>query len=375
MKYISNLRSASHVSFLKDLPISDVLLQAELFCRSGGMDGDELKKSIAVLKNMGKKRVLSWDCLVKDGELSKSISFLEPFIKGLDSIRFIDPGIGALLMDTYPDVGLELSLEHGSLNKQAVQAWVERFKGQLKKVVFSLQMPLDVISSIRKTLQIETEILAAGPINIFYSRRTLLGLESNGLTIKELSIASDDRPDQWNPVFETAKGTTVYYDKPINLFSIHDKLQQAGIDYLRFEYLYENELMEFSKSVSQNGWQQATLSYKKDKSIEAFLSRNPTHELFSKLKNRFLAEKTEDKVGFVIESVKPKHCLVSIDVPLNLPITVNFISPERKTISATLDVLHDLKGNKYQNRIEQGTYLCKWYKYVVTGSYIQMSEN
>ncbi len=375
MKYTINLRCVSHLTHLRNLPVSDVLLQADPFCRSGGMELKELKESIFSLKDMGKKCVLSWDCLVKDDELSKSISLLEPFVDHLDSIRYSDPGIGGLLIDIYPDLDLELSLEHGSLNKYAVKSWIEHYKHKLKKVIFSLQMPLDVISTIAPTLRVDTEILAAGPVNIFYSRRSLLGLDSDHGSSKAFTIASDDRPNQLNPIFATAKGSSVFYDKPVNIFSIEEKLHKAGIDYLRFEYLYEHELKEFSECVSQQGWRQATLSYNKDNSIEAYLLNNPTHELFSRLKNKFLTEKNEEKEGLVIEAVKPKYCLINLDVSLNLPIEVKFISPERKTIVAKLDVLHDLKGVEYQNNIKPGTYLCKWHKYVVTGSFIQISDS
>ncbi len=374
MKYTINLRCATHLDLLQNLPISDVLLQSALFSRSGGMDGNELKKTISQVKKTGKKCVLSWDCLAKDDELTNSVSELEPYIKDLDAIRFTDPGTGVFLMKTYPDIRLEFSLEHGSLNKQAVNAWVDRFEQKLQKVVFSVQMPLDVISSIIPTLRAETEILAAGIINIFYSRRPLLGMRTDFNLEKELSIASDDRPNQWNPVMETAKGTTVFYDKPINIFSMHDKLQKAGLDYLRVEYLYHRELRTFSDSVSRKGWQQATLSYKQGESIKAFLASNPTNRLFSRLKNAYLSEKTEEKIGSVIEAVKPKHCLIKLDVPLSLPAKINFISPERKTIAATLDNLRDLKGTEYQNSIDPGIYLCKWHKYVVTGSFIQTPD-
>ncbi len=374
MKYSINLRSHADIKLLEDFPVSDVILQSNEFCRSGGIESDKLEDSIQQLKYKNKRVILAWDCLAKDEEIVQSKDLLKSIISELDAIRFIDPGIGSFLQSEFPETDLEFSLEHGYLNTPAIVNWLKLFLPQLKKTVLSLQLPLTAIKSIHPEIPVVTELLGSGPIGIFYSRRSLLPqkLTVQRQVISQTTIASDDRPEEKNPILTSSKGSLVFYNKPLNIFGIHDELEDAGIDYLRLEYLYHVELMAIADSVREYGWMQAMKRRNKESATDAFLLNNPTDNLFNRFKNEYLEENSKNKIGIVVVSVKPRYCLISLDMPIKLPQHVQFISPEGKTVKVILEKLEDLKGKMHTANIEPGVYLTSWLKFVVTGSLVRV---
>ncbi len=374
MDTIINLRNTHHLQAICSSPINWVLLQSETFSRFGGLPDESLKDTISQLKRNRKKVVLAWDYLAKDDEPLSSLEFFKSLSEKIDFVRFLDPGLGKTLARLFPDVKLQLSLEHGSLNRYSVEYWTDIFKPSLERVVLSSQLPLATLESIRSSIPIVIEILGLGSIEIFYSRRRLLSshLRPSDILDSNSYVASLDRPDQFNKIIQTSKGTIVFYDKPLNIFNRIPEIKKAGIDSLRIE-LYQNEHFNaVSGFFKKSNWPHALAECGIRDSFEGFLHSNETHQLFERLTNPIIRNEIENKIGVVFESVKNSHIVIEFTKQIRLPGDFRFISPEDKKINHRIEKIKDLKGNEYSDSLQPGIYIIPWVKYVVPGAIIRL---
>jgi hypothetical protein len=358
---------------LEKLPITEILLQTRSFCRCGGIEDHDLATVTGILKQSGKRIVLAWDCLSKDREINEAAGKLERFIKQFDAIRFLDPGIGSFLKTNFPDCELELSLEHGSFNKHAILSWIKTFLPQLTRVVLSNQLPFFVIESLRSLITVEMELLGYGPLEIFYSRRKLLTkqLVSSNRFSNKLTLASDDRPNQKNQVFQTEKGTIVYYDKRLNIFEHHNEIGMAGINVLRLEYLYQDELKQLVEILEDPNWVKSLGLQKQGEFIQGFFDNNLSHKLFTELSNKHLIFQKETQAGVILETVKQHYCIIRLDQPTTLPQSIEICTPDGKNIRSVLIEIMDLKGQNHIRKVKPGVYQFSWIKYATPGSVIR----
>lgn len=374
MNYCINLWDEDAAEILVNLPIAEVLLQTGSFSRSGGIDDSSLNPVIAKLKRSGKRVVLAWDCLAKDSHIEEASNKLKSLLHlhQIHSIRFLDPGIGCYLKSKFPECKLELSLEHGSFNLHAILGWIKCLQPQLTRVVLSNQLPILSIAALRSQIPVEVELLGYGPLEIFYSRRKLINDQpvTHTQTDTKLALASDDRPKQANSVFINDMGTTIAYDKWINLFGYHDQIIQAGVNVLRLEYRFRNELKQLIDIFNDPDWVRRLGNFSQTTFVQGFFEKNISHHHFDQLTNQYLVTEKQNQAGIILESVKHDFCILRLDKPTTLPQSITITSPEGRKIQAELRELMDLRGQRHLLEAKQGVYQISWIKYVSPGSVI-----
>lgn len=366
MNFNINLKSFSDLDFIKDFPVSSVLLQTKLFSRTGNIEIEEIAEILPELQLRNIRCVLAWDIVAKDEEIDNHLVLLNPLVKKCNTIRVLDPGIALALKENFSNIEIEFSFEHSGLNHISVVEWLNSLGSTVKKVILSGQTPIPDLKEICSYLSIETEVLGYGPIEIFYSRRRLLeGIENE----PDLKLASRDRPSQLNPVICKALGTTVFYDKYLNILPFMNELEAIGIDWIRFEYLTLNDL-QIIRELLTTRKNSAFSSSEGFDETKGFITQNTTDELFKKLTNAHLSGSIEKKIGVILESAKNRFCIVRLDEPMTLPKSLRLISPEGYDLKFTLSSVHNLMGDQIKSHITPGVYRIEWLKYAVTGSLI-----
>ena len=376
MKSVVNLRDLADLKTVCNLPVSEILVQCDDFSRFGGVDFSNLAETAAIIKSSGKRCTLSWDCLAKNSELNNQFLKLKPIIDTFHSIRFLDPGVGQLLQAKSPDMKLQLSLEHGSLNRIAIQQWVDTFLPQLEKVILSPQLPLKALSSIEIDPAVGKEILLFGPLEMFYSRRKLLENQnpSRDLLKKTMQIASDDRPTQKSCILQTSNGTIAFYDRQLNLFNTAEDIAKTGISEVRVEYVNKGQLKQIISFFQNDAQETPAAENASLHETRGFIQKNLTDRLFGALSNPYLKKESEFKVGTVLESVKHSYSVIRLQQEIELPSSLNFVTPEGKKVTKEFISLKDLKNNDYCGNVPKGVYLAAWTKFVVPGSMIILSS-
>lgn len=370
MEYIVNLFKLDFIDDICRLPVDEVLLQSKEFSRVGGVELSNLPGAFDLLKKHGKKVVLAWDHLIKDNDIEKQQVEFERIINSIDSVRILDPGLGAYLQQNFPQVKLQLSLEHGSFNSLAIEGWLQALKPQVERVVLSPQIPSKTISRIVQTVSTGIEVLIYGELEMFYSRRKLLPSEEQ---TQSLTISSDDRPGQKNRIIQTSKGTIVYYDRTLNLSSKVSAIIKEGIQYLRLEG-YSGEQLDWIKQYLNQTPRNRQISVAEDpiRETSGFYEKNLTDKLFRNLTNRHLSEEAERKIGSVLESVKNEYTVLLLQSEIDLPCTIKIISPEGKNVERKVDELTDLKMQSSTDKALAGIYQIPWIKFAVPGSLVTL---
>ncbi len=370
MNYIINMRNVKHLIRVLEIPINEVLLQTRTFSRFGEIDDKDIDDCIFQLQSKGKKIVLAWDILLKDKNFKELENGFRRLSEQINTVRFLDPGVGRFLSQRFPDCRLQLSLEHGSHNKTAILGWSQVFGQRLERVILSNQIPISTIESITKIPNVKFEMLGIGRIEIFYSARHLLGNnhQNHASFTKHSIVASDDRPNQLSPVFENEHGTIMFYDKELFIMDDLDIIEKAGIDHLRLEFYKDKQYQIVKKTAMRGDWTDQLKKSLDIKTTKGFFKSNQTHKLFTFLTNRYITDNQKNSFGIVIEAVKNKFTLIETAKYLTLPISVNFSSPEGKKVNYIINKVKDLKGKCYTKSAPAGVYLLPWIKYIVPTS-------
>jgi len=375
--YCINIRNNNELSIINKIQISEILVESDAFSFAGEINDEKLIQCFSELQQFGKKPVLVWDLLSKDDQLSQKKDLLDRIINRVVAIRFRDPGVGLFIKELYPSIPLQFSTEHCYQNNLGVIEWVETFKPMLSRIVFSNQVPLAAINSVRNKIDVEVELLGVGPLEIFYSGRDLLAnLPLNEQNIqRKLETASLDRPEQISNVISNAKGTKIFYDKVLFTLEEAETLQASGINMLRLDLSSFSQFQLLADYYPDADWISLLKKSESKKTTIGFLNRNHTDNPFKKLTNQFLKKEIQNRIGLVLESVKNSYTLIRLIQPVKLPMVFNFFSPEGRVIKLKVCELKSLQGKKFEKVAPKGLYIHHWIKYTVPMSLIKTSGN
>jgi len=372
MKYTLNLRYSNVLTKVCSISIPEVLILSQTFSKSGGITQNELKHCLTSLREAGKSTILVWDLLCKDTQLEMLGEQLSELLPLLDAVRFSDPGVGQHLMETYPQLKLQLSLEKGTPNQRGILRWVDYFSSHLNRVILSNQLPLSQIRIFKEQIPVQIELAGIGRIETFYSPRTLLRpLFPDQEGAIEVMAASEDRPHQVSPLMETEHGTLLHYDKDLFVLDVLPEIEEAGINYLGLDFYEEEKLDLFMQFFLEEDWPQKLKENWPNKTTRGFLRANKTHAPLKRLSNQHLQKEKEEKIGTVLESVKKHHLLVETSQQVQLPLHVVFCSPEGKQVPYEIKWARNLQGEQLEEQLAPGLYLFPWVKYVVPATILK----
>lgn len=219
---------------------------------------DKLAQGLAATRAQGKKFYLVSNVLPHNSKINTYLADMAPVIAlQPDAIIMSDPGLIAMVRDTWPDLPIHLSVQANTVNYAAVRFW-ERVG--ITRVILSRELSLQEIGEIRQQCpSMELEVFVHGALCIAYSGRCLLsgyfnhrdpnqGTCTNSCrwdyTVKSANPATVDgeylleeaqRPGQLLPIEEDEHGTYVLNSKDLRAIEHVQALVELGVDSLKIE--------------------------------------------------------------------------------------------------------------------------------------------
>ena len=128
-------------------------------------DNVEIVKAIKLCHLYGVKLYVTMNTLVKDNEVPQFLGQIEFLYKsGVDAVLIQDFGMLCLVREKYPDLEVHASTQANTSSNETAELF---HKLGVKRVVFSREMSLDEIKSIKAP--IEKEVFIHGALCISYS--------------------------------------------------------------------------------------------------------------------------------------------------------------------------------------------------------------
>ncbi|PIE02227.1 MAG: hypothetical protein CSA81_08295 [Acidobacteria bacterium] len=290
----------------------------------------------------GYKVTLAWDCLPTNSDFANQLADfedLQPYI--FNAIRVCDYGVLKYVAPSYPT---QLILKSGHHNLRSVQTLVEKYESNLRRLVFSNEVPIKRLEEWNQTLPLEKELLVLGSLNLFHSPRRLLsaGLhleDSRPETSEFLTGTGYSEEDRRHFQFtETPLGTTMFLDKLLFLMDDMDRLVSAGFTHLRVNFhavavecnqdLLGKVLHEpFNRELVQQLRQSFRVPL-----TRGFSRANKTDRQFDKLSNAAMKRHQPHSIGTILESAKNRYLVIEPKVELETNRHYCFKTPDKREV-------------------------------------------
>lgn len=356
MKLVTYLNNEKDLELISN---ADILLAPNELSRKALIPLDKINSLAKTCQERTLRPILVWDILMTEANFQKALVALKEIdFKSLYAIRVQDPGALNYLVENYPEIKIQLILENGNHNLEAIKNWVSLSGPNLERIILSIELPKDIlkiyINELSK-LNISSELMGLGPILLFYSPRSLLNplLSEKKETVSAL-VSSAESPHKGFKVVENSHGTFMYNTKDHFILDEIKCLKEMGLNFLRVE-ADSNLLGPINSLIEDFNLNVLELIKEKypNKLMKGFFSVNKTDVLFPKLKNYRIARTDQNYLGEVVDVHKKKLMGIFLKNPqldLTLNDSIEIKTPEGK--SKILKVL-DIK-NSSLDPIEKG---------------------
>jgi putative protease len=330
--------------------LKEFLLAPKLLSRFGKLELRETSEFAKSIKDRGGRVILEWDALFCQNQFKKVVDQLHDFeFFAFDEIRVQDPGVFQWVLD-HTEQQIQLNLETGNHNFQAIQNWVNYKLSRISRVILSGELPGKVIAEYRKKLDVPFELMGIGRILLFYTPRGLL----NPLTLQDQSYlegtaSSEESPHSGFQLLQNDHGTFMFNPKDQSLLDQIPQIQEAGVTHLRLDLRFAD--FENLFPMVMNSIETADSSLLKEnwpvKFFSGFFRVNKTDVLFKKLKNRKIVREDENYLGVVLDVIKKETMgikLKTCDLELSKGDVIEIHTPEGKIKKSLVDQLFNSKG-------------------------------
>ncbi|RMG39599.1 MAG: hypothetical protein D6719_12915 [Candidatus Dadabacteria bacterium] len=332
--------------------LKEVLIAPEELSKDGKTPLAYAEALASAALDAGLKTVLVWDLVMTESEFKESLSKLASLkLKAFDAIRVSDLGAARYVCDNFSQVALQLAPDSADHNYDTLYSYSRAFADRLERLSLSIELPEDKLCEYIKRLPLDCEILAAGPLKIFYTPRPLLHAGSRR-QIKATASAADmsNRP---LPVIQTAHGTHLYLDRDYFILHKLAKLTEAGL------YAARIDLRPYSPARhSAHGIDRLLNAYHNNSDLRTlwpsktgspFFKTNKTTAQFKRLKPRILETRDQRCLATVLEYNKDKHTVITALKDFNLSDARIAIHPDGRMREITLSGCRDIEGRPLSN--------------------------
>ncbi|EDZ93215.1 U32 family peptidase [Limnospira fusiformis KN01] len=275
--------------------LGEVLLEPFLLARQGKLTAPEVFFLAEEAKKRGLRPVLVWDILMTEGVMMQIVDRLCDWdLLNFAAIRVCDPGAAEWLIVHYPQLPIQLIVETGNHNFEALTGWCELFAGCLERLILSIEIPENKLIKYCQKLPVPCEVLGVGRILLFYSPRSLLAehiSEENNQGFLEVKARAEENGDRPLPAVETHHGTFLFLDKDWFILDQLEGLQKAGLHTLRLDLRHFGKNGNLAPDIDQICEQIFTdpVTLKNHWQTEArspFFKANRTTSIFSRMKSK-----------------------------------------------------------------------------------------
>lgn len=327
MNITSYAQNLHDLSLLKNLGLTEVILEPKNLSRFGKLTCDEFKGMAKRAKELNLRILLEWDILMTEDVFQNKLPEVLELLPMVDGVRVQDPGAFEWIL-THTKMPFQFIAENGNHNLSALEGWVELAQGRLERIILSIELSKSAIEEYVQKLSVPCELLGFGRILLFYTPRSLLGalapekFSQNGelMAVGE----SEESPHKGFPIVENQHGTFMFHIKEFCLLEFAQDLKNMGLSYFRVDQRWADKKLpttvELIHSFDQEKFEGLKSSYSED-FMRGFYLVNKTDVLFPKLKNSRLQAREGHYLGEVLEAEKGSHLAIMVKNPKGLKLT------------------------------------------------------
>lgn len=362
--------------------LQEVLLQPSLLARQGQLSQQQLQSLASAAIERGLHPVLVWDILMPEEIMSQICQQLTHWdMSKFKAVRVCDPGAAWWVKTHYPTIALQLIVETGNHNLEALRGWCEIFSDSLERLILSIELPELKLIEYCQTLPVGCEVLGVGQILLFYSPRSLLSphlLDSDFQQEVRLqtTVSSEDSNNRPFPTLETVHGTFMFLDKDQFILDKLDGLEQAGLHTVCLDLRHLGQdgdlAVDIDRICSQiladptalrENWPRPTRS--------PFFNANRTTSIFSRMKSKHKLVKYRQEVGLaeVLAGESGNYVVFQSLRSFAVAQVENLIVPTGEEIEIPKEIVfRNLNGEVVESCDREQILITDWIKKAMPGS-------
>lgn len=360
--------------------LQEVLLEPTLLARQGTLTQDQAEQLAVTATQLGLRPILVWDVLMPERVMAGICEHLQAWdLSCFAAVRVCDPGAAYWLQTHCPELPLQLIVETGNHNLEALQGWCEIFAGSLERLVLSIELPEAKLVEYCQTLPVACELLGVGPILLFYSPRSLLAtplateIETNARYL-EATATFADAPNRPFPTLETSHGTFLFLDRDQFILDRLAKLEKARLHTVRLDLRHLVQAGNVAVDVDRicrdildnpislrDRWPRQTRA--------PFFNANRTTALFPRMKAKHAGYRNQDCLAEVLSGESGKYVVFQSLRPFTADQIQNMVMPTGETVGLPADVhFRTLTGEPLSSFEPEQLLVTDWIKKAVPGS-------
>ena len=355
MHLVSYLNNENELEVFKKTQIKDLIFSPLELSRLGKLSKRQINELSYKAKNMGFRPILLWDLLMTETVFKESIHHLQSLcLENFYAVRLQDPGAFYFILRKFSQMKIQLILERGNHNLDAISFWCEAGGKNLERLILPLEFDRGMLIRILKAIKVKVEILGWGKILLYQSPRKLLSNDFKRETDEFIHVEgrSDEIPLKGFSFVENTHGTFMFYPKDYFLLEYIDDLKKIGVDFLRLDISLKDSCVYRLVSQLLDGFNEDIVSLiKRNHSrgvIRGFYSVNRSDSLFSKLKNPYIRPDS-DFLGEVVEVKKDQYVAIVLKNKqyfLKKGDNLLFKTPDGKEKRVVVNTLKNTSGEK-----------------------------
>lgn len=362
--------------------LQEVLLEPLLLARQGKLSLETVEFLASEAAKRSLHPVLVWDILMTEQmftEICQKITQVNLNI--FSAIRVCDPGAAWWVKTHFPQLKIQLIVETGNHNLEALLGWCEVLSGSLERLILSIELPEQQLIEYCQKLPVGCEILGVGRILLFYSPRSLLAQHlsvnsSEEIRYIETTVASEETQNRPFPTLETVHGTLMFLDKDQFILDQLYSLEKAGLKTVRLDLRHlsqaDNVAVNIDKICQQILENPTTLKTQWPKPIRApFFKANRTTSIFHRMKSKAKLSEYRHEIGLAeIVAVESKTAVIFYALqPFNFSQIHALILPtgEERELPEELE-FRNLKGEVITKCDGEQILITNWFKKAMPGA-------
>ena len=362
--------------------LQEVLLEPMLLARQGKLSETEVQKLAFEAVQRGLRPVLVWDALMPERMWREiCLSLMQWDLSCFGAIRACDPGAAYWLKTYFPQMPLQLIVETGNHNLEALRGWCDIFSESLERLVLSIELPEEKLVEYCQNLPVACELLGVGQILLFYSPRSLLAehlagehLNPHSPLYLEATAAFADNPNRHFPTLETAHGTLMFLDKDQFILDKLDALRAAGLHTVRLDLRHLSRSGDVAVDVDticrQILSEPAELRKTWTRETRApFFKANRTTALFPRMKSKLTEYRNDATLAEVLAGESGKYVVFYTLRPFDVSLIKSMMLPTGEEIEVAGGVtFRKLDGEILDAFDAEQILVTNWIKKAMPGS-------
>jgi len=386
MKFTTFVTSKEDILSCAAAPnLEEVLIEPRELSREGRLSRDEAQELACEALRHGLRPTLVWDILMTETEFTNRSKLVAAMNLDLFSaIRTQCPGAAMWVRENAPGKHLQFVVENSNHNMPGLKRWVAEFRPQ--RMILSTQLPEDKLIACCEQLDTECEILGAGKILLFYSKRQLLQANFGGEEDANDSqwiyadSSSEESASRPFPTIENEHGTFMYLNKDHFILDSLARLDAAGMHTVRIDLRDLQAGEHAAKGIDAI----CAMTLSNDAGLDTvwtrptsapFFKRNKTDKQFARMKPQTRLLRDAKCVAEVVSVERGEllglYTLRDFDTRAA---AFRFVAHDGSELSAELESFSDITGNPLATCSAHQVVRCSWVKGVKAGAILVRDE-